>query len=396
MAGRPRRGVGLRAVLAGWRPGGRGPVPGSAEAHRVPEVPREFPTAWARRPAARAARGVFLRGVMRPLLRTTLTVAVHGAEAFDGVRDTPVIIVSNHSSHLDAPLLLCTVPGWVRARTVVTAAADYFFDSAWRGASSAFAFATVPIERHGGAPSATPMNLLGDGWNLVIFPEGTRSRDGARGRFRLGAAYLAINAGVPVVPVGLRGAYAAMPRGRSWPVAGRPPVSVRFGRPMRPAPGEDVRAFTARLAAEVDRLCAEDATSWWEATRAAFASGLPGAAGLPDTAGTAEEARVGDAAQVPAARSAPDVAATPAGSEPAGRTAGDPGGAAGGGGFPGRTSPRAVPRPGGTGGTGGAAGSAAVSARLRGAPNTPTARWRRIWAATEPAPRPGSRSPWRR
>ncbi|WP_462187841.1 lysophospholipid acyltransferase family protein [Frankia sp. CcWB2] len=352
MAGRPRRGVGLRAVVAGWRPGGRGPVPGSAEAHRIPEVPREFPTAWARRPAARAARGVFLRGAMRPLLRTTLTVAVHGAEAFDGARDTPVIIVSNHSSHLDAPLLLCTVPGWVRARTAVTAAADYFFDSAWRGASSAFAFATVPIERHGGAPSATPMNLLGDGWNLVIFPEGTRSRDGARGRFRLGAAYLAINAGVPgvpVVPVGLRGAYAAMPRGRSWPVAGRPPVSVRFGRPMRPAPGEDVRAFTARLAAEVDRLCAEDATSWWEATR-----------------------------------SAPDVAAT---------GAGNTGGAAGGGGFPGRTSPRAVPRP---GGTGGAAGSAAVSARLRGAPNTPTARWRRIWAATEPAPRPGSRSPWRR
>ncbi|MCM3885234.1 lysophospholipid acyltransferase family protein, partial [Frankia sp. R82] len=250
---------------------------------------REFPTGWARSGPARVTRGAFLSGVMTPLLHSTLSVDSHGADVFDTVRDTPVIIVSNHSSHLDAPMLLCALPGRVRARTAVTAAADYFFGSVWRGASSALAFATVPIDRSGGVPSTTPLDLVRGGWNLVIFPEGTRSKDGARGRFRLGAAYLAINAGVPVVPVGVRGAYAAMPRGRTWPVPGRPRVAVRFGAPMRPVDGEDVRTFTARMAAEVDRLCAEDATSWWEATRTALAEApdSPTAEGAGGAAGAA-------------------------------------------------------------------------------------------------------------
>ncbi len=316
---------------------------------------------------------------MSPLLHASLTAHAHGSEVFDTVRDTTVIIVSNHTSHLDAPLLLCSLPGRVRSRTAVTAAADYFFDSVWRGAGSALAFATVPIDRSGGAPSSTPMDLLRDGWNLVIFPEGTRSKDGARGRFRLGAAYLAINAGVPVVPVGVRGAYAAMPRGRSWPVAGRPQVTVRFGRPLRAAPGEDVRAFTARLAAEVDRLCAEDATSWWDATRAALADspadspgGAANAAGAaPRQPAAADRDRDGEDSSV-GGPSADGAAMTAVGEA---RTLG-------------RHRPRAGVRPG--------AGPVSISARLRGAPATPTARWRRIWAATEPLPRNTSRSPWRR
>jgi 1-acyl-sn-glycerol-3-phosphate acyltransferase len=200
---------------------------------------------------------------MDPLLHSQLTWRVEGAEVFDGLGDEPALLVSNHASHLDASLLLCALPARVRERTAVTAAADYFFESAWRGLSTALAFGTVPIDRSGGAPSTTPVDLLRDGWNLVIFPEGTRSADGARGRFKFGAAYLALNTGVPVVPVGLRGTFAAMPRGRSWPVPGRPEVSVRFGRPIRTGDGDGVRAFTARLAAEVDRLVAEGETSWW-------------------------------------------------------------------------------------------------------------------------------------
>jgi len=370
---------------------------------------------------------------MNPLLHATLTLDTFGAEVFEQVRGTPVLIVSNHSSHLDAPMLLCALPGRVRSRTAVTAAADYFFDSVWRGASSALAFATVPIDRSGGAPSATPLNLLRDGWNLVIFPEGTRSKDGARGRFRLGAAYLAINAGVPVVPVGVRGAFAAMPRGRNWPVPGRPQVTVRFGRPLRAAPGEDVRSFTARLAAEVDRLCAEDATSWWESTRAGdvptVASDPADVSDVSDGCGGAGEAGAGaqsvDAPQQRAGEVAPGGSpADPAGaggppaagsaSDPARAVAGsgtaagcgalaDAGAAAGAGAAGGsataggraldRQGPRLLARPAAAGAAG---GPVSVSPRLRGAPGTPTARWRRIWAATEPLPRHTSRSPWRR
>jgi 1-acyl-sn-glycerol-3-phosphate acyltransferase len=164
-------------------------------------------------------------------------------------------------------VLLCALPRQVRERTVVTAAADYFFESTWRGLSTALAFGTVPIDRRGGAPSTTPFDLIAEGWNLVIFPEGTRSPDGTRRRFRHGAAHLAKTCGVPVVPAGLRGTFAAMPRGRSWPVPGRPSVSVRFGRPMLPGETEDVRAFTARLSEEVNRLVVEDATTWWDSLK---------------------------------------------------------------------------------------------------------------------------------
>ncbi|WP_018505939.1 lysophospholipid acyltransferase family protein [Parafrankia discariae] len=265
--GPPRPGVGVRELVNGFRWGGRSLVPASAQAHRAPVSAREFPTAWARGAPARAARTVFLEAAMNPLLHAALTPTVAGAEVFDSLGGEPVIVVSNHSSHLDAPMLLCALPRPVRDRTAVTAAADYFFDSTWRGLSSALAFGTVPIERRGGAPSATPVELLRDGWNLVVFPEGTRSVDGSQGRFRLGAGYLAMTAGVAVVPAALRGAYAAMPRGRGWPVPGRPRVSVRFGAPLRPGDGEDVRAFTGRLAAEVTRLGVEDTTSWWASLR---------------------------------------------------------------------------------------------------------------------------------
>jgi len=63
-----------------------------------------------------------------------------------------------------------------------------------------------------------------------------------------------------------------MPRGSSWPVRGRPRVSVRFGAPIMPGPGETVRQFAPRVAAAVAALVTEDATSWWAAQRALGAS----------------------------------------------------------------------------------------------------------------------------
>lgn len=291
-SGTPRRsgpvGVGAREIVRGFRWGSRPPLPASAEEYRRPDVAREFPTAWARTPRARAARVAALEFGMAPVMRSALTLSTHGLDNLEGYRDRPLLFVANHSSHVDTPMILCALPAEMRARTGVLAAADYFFESYWRGLSTAFLFGTVPIERRGGAPSTTPSDLLRDGWNLVIYPEGTRSATGSMGRFRLGAAHLAITSGVPVVPVGIRGAFAAMPRGRSWPVPGKPAISLRFGRPLPPPPvppaaaggtaagerserqrlAEEVRGFTARINAEVTRLLTEDASTWWESLRA--------------------------------------------------------------------------------------------------------------------------------
>ena len=87
----------------------------------------------------------------------------------------------------------------------MAAAADYFFDTWWRATGSAMVFNTFPIERRGGAMASTPGDLLDDGWSVVVFPEGTRSPDGWMGRFRIGAASLAVDHHVPVIPVGIAG-----------------------------------------------------------------------------------------------------------------------------------------------------------------------------------------------
>jgi 1-acyl-sn-glycerol-3-phosphate acyltransferase len=258
-----------RTVARGWRWGRRPLVPRSAEPWAPRPEPREFPTGWARTQAGRAARDLVQRFVLRPLVWSQTEPRVYGLEHLDGIRG-PVVFVSNHSSHLDGPLILCSLPTRWRRRTSVGAAADYFFDVWWRAAGTAIAFNAFPVERSGGRKlSETPWRLLREGWSIVVFPEGTRSDDGWVGRFRPGAARLCIGAGVPAVPVAIRGSYAAMPRGRGWPHPGRYPISVRYGAPVWPDDGENARAFSERLADAVAGLWDEDRTTWWESRRRA-------------------------------------------------------------------------------------------------------------------------------
>lgn len=225
-----------------------------------------FRTGWARTAPARALREVVQVAGLAPLIRRELTLDVHGADELAAL-DGPALIVSNHASHLDTAVLLTTLPTKRRRRTAVAAAADYFFDVWWRATGSSIAFNTFPIERRGGSLSATPGDLLADGWSLIVYPEGTRSVDGVMGRFRMGAAWLAVQHQVPVIPVGLRGTYAAMPRGRNWPVPGRPRVSVRYGAPIVPRPDETPREMAPKIARAVRALVAEDQATWWEVQR---------------------------------------------------------------------------------------------------------------------------------
>ena len=89
--------------------------------------------------------------------------------------------------------------------------------------------------------------LLDEDVPLLIFPEGTRSRTGAMAPFKSGVAALGIQHNVPIVPMALVGAYAAMPYGQSLPLPGRPPVHIVFGVPQRALPGETVPHFKDRL-----------------------------------------------------------------------------------------------------------------------------------------------------
>jgi 1-acyl-sn-glycerol-3-phosphate acyltransferase len=174
------------------------------------------------------------------------------------------MFISNHTSHIDASIIMISLPRRWRDTTAVAAAKDYFFDVWWRSTFTALVYAGFPVKRGGGERATDKAReLIRDGWNIIVFPEGTRSPDGWVQRFRHGAARLAIQMQMPVVPIAIVGAYAAMPKGRSWPKPGRPPIRVRYGRALHPEPDETHQALSLRMQAAVAELFDEDRTSWW-------------------------------------------------------------------------------------------------------------------------------------
>lgn len=264
----------VRLVARGWRWGRRAQVPRSAEQWVPPARSTVFRTDWSRRRPAMAAREVAQKAGLEPLFRSQVRTRVEGLDVLERI-EGPVIFVANHASHLDTPLILLSLPDAWRRRTAVAAAADYFFDTWWRAVGSSLLFNTFPIDRRGGAMAATPGEVLADGWSLVIYPEGTRSTDGWVGRFRMGAAFLAKESGVPVVPVAHRGTFAAMPRGQGWPAPGRRQLTIRFGEPLVAGPDENVRDFAGRVKDAVAVLLDEDGSTWWEARRRSASGSTP-------------------------------------------------------------------------------------------------------------------------
>ncbi|GIU97645.1 MAG: hypothetical protein KatS3mg013_1448 [Actinomycetota bacterium] len=270
----------LRSMATGFRWGRRPLVPRSAEPF-VEEVDDEgFPTDWARTKVGTAARRAILNGAMLPLVRHELSLRVYGTELLEDL-EGPVIFFSNHSSHLDATLIMCTLPDRWQRTTAVGAARDYFFDVWWRQAFVALVYGGFAIDRARGGAGAIEKarQLVRDGWSLVLFPEGTRSIDGHLQRFRHGAARLAIDLGVQLVPIAIIGAYQAMPKGRPWPRPGRPPVTVRYGRAIGPLEGEGHQALSRRMRQAVEELFDEDRTSWFEALQRSARGQTPSLAG---------------------------------------------------------------------------------------------------------------------
>jgi len=97
----------------------------------------------------------------------------------------------------------------------------------------------------------TMLKLLRGGQRLLMFPEGTRTRDGSLGTFKKGVAAVAARCGVPVLPVAVAGAREAWPRTEAVPRAGR--TAVAYGQPLETR-GQDPEELTARLRADVYRL----------------------------------------------------------------------------------------------------------------------------------------------
>jgi 1-acyl-sn-glycerol-3-phosphate acyltransferase len=205
------------------------------------------------------ARYVAQRMLLGGVIRSILTVRILGRDRLADLRGA-FVVVANHSSHLDAPLIFTTLPRRLARYLSAGAAADYFFDVRWRKGLTALFFNAFPIQRSGMERKTSEARaLLQRGVPLLVFPEGTRSRTGRIGTFKSGAAALASQSNVPCVPVAIIGAGIAHPRGSKWPKAGRPPVAVVFGEPLFAQAGETAPDYMRRVRGEVQRLHDEHA-----------------------------------------------------------------------------------------------------------------------------------------
>lgn len=194
-----------------------------------------------------ALRFVLQRGIFRVVVRSAITPTSVVHRRVRTVRG-PYVLVANHTSHVDAPLLAQSLP-WSQARFLSTGvAADYWFTPWYRRWLVRSLFNAFPIDRGGSRKhSGTSRRLLRSGVPILVFPEGGRQKDGQMKDFKPGAAALAIGVGIPVIPAAIVGGYEAMPKGRSWPVKGRPPVGVVFGDPITAAEGESAVEFSGRI-----------------------------------------------------------------------------------------------------------------------------------------------------
>jgi 1-acyl-sn-glycerol-3-phosphate acyltransferase len=144
------------------------------------------------------------------------------------------IVVANHASHADTAALLAALPP--SAQPVFGAAADYWFDVPVRRFVATSLAGILPVRRSGdggyAALLAAVRPALKAGRTVVVYPEGTRSTNGAIGEFRSGALRLARDCGVPIVPVAVLGTADVLPKdGRYSPA----PMQVHIGDPVDPA-----------------------------------------------------------------------------------------------------------------------------------------------------------------
>jgi 1-acyl-sn-glycerol-3-phosphate acyltransferase len=156
-------------------------------------------------------------------------VVVHG---FERLPRGASIVMANHSSNLDPPVLIPLLSG----RVVIYLKASLMKIPVLGYAMRLAGF--IPVLRDGSvesakAASAAAERALGQGSCLVLFPEGTRSRDGSLLPFKRGPFILAMQSRAPVVPVSIVGATRLLPKGRLLLKAGT--ISVTFHPPLRPA-----------------------------------------------------------------------------------------------------------------------------------------------------------------
>jgi 1-acyl-sn-glycerol-3-phosphate acyltransferase len=208
------------------------------------------------------------RFFIAPLARMIYRPIVEGRENVP--RQGPVIFASNHLSFIDSIAIPVAAP-----RPVHFLAKSSYFEgkglSGWVKREFFTSIGAIPVQRGAGQAAldalAQQRRLLDDGLAVALYPEGTRSLDGRLYKGRTGVAFLALQTGAPVVPVGLVGTSEVMPVGAKMPVLNKR-ITVRFGEPLDLTPHGPAESGKARRLATDEIMSAIHALTGQELANA--------------------------------------------------------------------------------------------------------------------------------
>jgi long-chain acyl-CoA synthetase len=223
------------------------------------DEPVDFPT-WNRSRPVWLVRRLSQATWILPLARVFAHVQVEGREHLRAIRG-PVVFASNHQSHFDVPVILSALPGRLRARVAPAMAKEFFkahffpegFSRRERLSNSlnyylaAFFFNAFPLpQREAGARQTLQYigELSGQGWSILIFPEGVRSRSGEIKPFRGGIGMIGARLDIPVIPVRLDGIDRILPTGSRFARPAK--VRLAFGAPLA-LHGEDYSGLAKQV-----------------------------------------------------------------------------------------------------------------------------------------------------
>jgi len=180
-------------------------------------------------PVARAGRKLLGLG-QRVLYESLFDVRLHGKNYIPKNRN--FLVIANHTSHLDMGLVKMAL-GEEGERLVTLAARDYFFDTPAKRAYFENFTNLIPMDRKGSLRESLALagEALDQGYHLLIFPEGTRSKSGELLEFKPTLGYLALSHDVDILPMYIEGAYEALPKGAFLPRA--KDLTVRIGPSLR-------------------------------------------------------------------------------------------------------------------------------------------------------------------
>lgn len=174
----------------------------------------------------------------------------------------PFILSPNHQSFIDGPVVASQIP-WRLFKNMFYVGTSEIFGQGFLNYLGR-TFRLVPVDPDSNLVNAMRAGAFGlkKGYNLVLYPEGERSIDGAPKKFKKGAAILSTHLQVPIYPVALEGFYEAWPRGKRFPRLST--LRIRFGDPIQPAATAAASEQTYR---EMTETLRNHVVEMWEGLR---------------------------------------------------------------------------------------------------------------------------------